>query len=124
MNGHSDERDECTLTLNTAGSVCKNHSSMGYREGLAGKYVIPFLVWIFQRMQEQEDIIVHECTQHHQSQKLLERYLGSSHTIFCWLSSPDFHGFPMTRRRRLSICVAKKLLVDWAPSFALLFSAD
>ena len=88
---------------------------MGPHAGLLGKTSIPFTIWLEERMENREDLIIHECTQHHPSELLFNRFLGPSHHILVWKICPPELGFPLTRVRQFTLCVSRARLLDMVP---------
>ncbi len=119
LHGHINSRRHPSrsrvLTVNSAGTTCVDHSSMGSHAGLLGKTIIPFTIWLKERMENREDLIIHECTQHHPSELLFNRFLGPSHHIFVWKICPSELGFPLTRVRKFTLCVSRARLLDMVP---------
>ena len=66
-------------------------------------------------MENREDLIIHECTQHHPSELLFNRFLGPSHHILVWKICPPELGFPLTRVRQFTLCVSRARLLDMVP---------
>lgn len=103
------------LTFNTAGTTCVDHSGLGLQLGALGPHILPFIAWIWERRCMLEDVIFHECTRLHASKAILEDHLGATHHVSAWVLCPSNLGFPMCRRRMLSVCISKKRLQDWIP---------
>ena len=103
------------FTCNAAGSVCVEFSSRGKGAGLTGKTAIVWVCWIWERVQEQEDFIFHECTVRHPTELLMQRYLSKSHITFVFKVCPSLLKLPCTRKRRMAIAISRKFLMRQQP---------
>lgn len=88
-----------------AGTPCIDYSGMaGARHGgLAGKASLAFLTWAAQRIQHQEDVIIHENVEDFPVSVfslVLPMYIANTLVI-----GPDTLGWPVRRPRRITVLV-------------------
>lgn len=89
------------LRVATGSSICCDFSSYGSGVGILGKSVLPFLMWVMERKQMQEDLIFHENVPRWEREALwiVQEHLVATHVLECVTLSPDQMGVPMTRAR-------------------------
>ena len=104
-------------TVNTAGSTCIAHSSMGKRGGLIDPTIIPFAIWCAERLHTKESLILHECTAHHPSETVFERLFGSAYAVLVYKICPSMLGFGCKRIRKFTVLVRKDVLLNALPVF-------
>ena len=98
------------LRLKTAGTSCKDWSSMGAVLSLAGRSVIPFAVELQMVKREQPDVWFHECTRNFQP-SILASYLSENYVLHTSIQRPTERGFPAHRTRVYSALIHKESLV-------------
>ena len=80
------------------GSICKDWSSMGKREGFSGQWVILTAIMFTLARKILPWIFFHECTSRFPFQ-IFETVLGTTHTGFHCAMSPVDYGAPVKRAR-------------------------
>ena len=98
-----------------AGSTCRDFSAAGKRLGSTGVHTIVFCCWGLERKAFQEDWLLHECTPDHPSELLLARYLGETHFIWSFIIDPSMGGYPLTRKRRITVAVKRAWCLHSVP---------
>ena len=106
--GHDPRR---RLRLHVAGPSCTAWSSMGLRRGLADKTSIAWNVWLNERAEIQEEIIVVENSPN-LSPSLLADELSASHFLVWANLSPEDVGWPAARPR-LYLAALKRTTFAW-----------
>eukprot|EP00959_Pyramimonas_sp_CCMP1952_P019346 408996-Pyramimonas_sp.AAC.1 len=94
------------LRLHVAGTPCIDWSAMGQLLGFNGPTAVIFECWVHERLFEEEDVIIHECTRNFPVSCLSER-LGEKYVILSLLITPQEFGWPCSRPRRWTIMVKK-----------------
>eukprot|EP00969_Alexandrium_andersonii_P083722 3693559-Alexandrium_andersonii.AAC.1 len=59
-----------SITLHWAGTSCLDDSRMGLRAGCTGPEAGAFLIWAYERRKQQEHIVIQECTEEFDPQRL------------------------------------------------------
>eukprot|EP00969_Alexandrium_andersonii_P296830 13116849-Alexandrium_andersonii.AAC.1 len=62
-----------------------------------------------ERLEVEEDLIFHERTALHPTEKLFSRYLGNSYHLICGLVCPSALGYAAKRPRQMCLAVRKRL---------------
>ena len=101
-----------SLIMAIGGSPCIDWSTVGTRSGLLGLFNAVFMVWLFERVHRQEDIIVHENTEKFEEAWLVQA-MGPTHHVVAFLISPHNLGFPAVRNRKWTLMASKKRFAGW-----------
>ena len=122
----------CTVEaadVHFAGTPCIDHSTQpgAKRQGVLGSSFVLLFVWCVMRTFVQEAIIVHENVCDFQA-SFLFALLGSLYVIQSLQVELTAHGFPIRRRRRLTLLVHRRLITAqltriqrWSCDFIALF---
>jgi hypothetical protein len=92
------------LTMNAAGTSCKDVSPIGKRLGVAGPSMIAFHTWCYERWLVGERVILHENTEYFDSE-LIAAVLSETHTVYSFIVDSSAFGFPVRRRRRITLAL-------------------
>ena len=103
------------LLANIAGTSCTPWSPQGSRLGLAHEAMEPFYIWHSERSVRLEDVIGHENSPFFPTRIFVEQ-LSSTHKVVTLICGPDALGYPLRRRRQLSIGLRKSSLVWVGPN--------
>ncbi len=109
--------DYCELVqtnIHVAGTPCIAWSSMGLRCGASGPSLLCFMTWAYQRLQQQEDAILHENTPEF-NHMLLDKILGRYYSVQSCIVNATTFGTPCERPRRLTWLLHKRMHVDRVP---------
>ena len=88
-----------SFTLHMAGVNCYDWSSMGAMKGWLGESCLSCVLWLLERMVEQDWGIVVECVWNFPHEVLREA-LGFWHTLVVIRMSPTIQGIPSERNRK------------------------
>ena len=108
------------IRVKVAGSVCKPWSAMGSRTGWASEYTLPFAVWIYQCAAVQPDLLVHECTENFEHM-VLKEIMGKDYDMTSFVFCPTHIGIPSRRKRRYTILLHRRMVMQSMCSFDRLF---
>ena len=107
------------LILNSAGTVCKDWSSVGVRSGFSGKSERTHATWLGERSVQagngSEDMFFSECTKLYDFIQKLAKPLQRTHTVIAVKIGPDIFGHPTRRTRNLAAGLSQKTLIWIGP---------
>ena len=86
-----------------AGVNCYDFSTMGAGKRYLGESVVPFILWLCERLWSDEDFFVVECVEGF-NDALLQCLLGDAFQVTCLRVCPSLFGLPITRRRKYMLC--------------------
>ncbi len=97
--------------IHVAGTPCIDHSTQpgAKRRGILGASCVPLFSWMRSRHLLQEDICIHENVSDFEP-GFLATFLGSCYIIMSVLVDMHAHGFPIRRRRRITLMVHRSLV--------------
>ena len=100
--------------MHVAGFNCYDWSMMGGRRGWFGRSTLPFVQWLAERLQFDEDIVLAENTPQFDVRTLADM-TAEKFAIETFFLSPTLFGEPV-ERRRLYIVMLRKSARRWIPS--------
>ena len=98
-----------SATFHVAGTPCVDYSNMGARRKANGPTNLAFLVWAGLRRLLRETFIIHENVPQFPV-SILEQMLGDLYIWHTAITTPAMHGWPVERRRRISIGILREKL--------------
>ena len=98
-----------SATFHVAGTPCVDYSNMGARRKANGPTNLAFLVWAGLRRLLRETFIIHENVPQFPV-SILEQALGDLYIWHTAITTPVMHGWPVERRRRISIGILREKL--------------
>ena len=99
------------LVCSVAGVNCYDFSCMGLGKRFLGPSVVPFVIWLWERLMSEEDFFIVECTPVFDDM-LLSQLLRGVYNLACLKVCPSLFGLPMTRDRKYMIATAKSMQWD------------
>ena len=118
-----------SATIHVAGTPCVDWSGMpgAKRQGEVGSAAVPFFVWVAMRLLIQEAIIIHENVPKFDV-RILQYLLGDMYMIMSVILNLVLFGFPVRRKRRVTVLIHKSKLrqptVIWDDIFVRPFIRD
>eukprot|EP00959_Pyramimonas_sp_CCMP1952_P468661 9493603-Pyramimonas_sp.AAC.2 len=102
------------LRLHVAGAPCIDWSAMGQQLGLNGATAVIFECWVHERLFEDDDVIIHECTRNFPIKALQDKF-EEKYVIVSLIITPQHFGWPCSRPRRWTIMVKKAAYIFNVP---------
>ena len=98
--------EECT-TVSIAGTTCTSWSAMGKKGKWLATSALPFIVWAYETLAVQPDIIIHECTPRFDFGVMVGIF-GLLYIVQSFTFTPVELGWPANRPRRWTICFHRR----------------
>lgn len=118
----SDSGGASPLRLNSAGTICKDWSTVGRGDRSAGRSERTHAVWLGERkmaaLAGDEDLFFGECTRMYNAQTKLAVPLASTHRVISASIGPEVLGHPTRRTRTLSAGLSLESLLWLGPESA------
>ena len=102
--------------LVAAGTTCVDYSSVGARQGIFGKSISAFLLWVSDILYRKPTFIVHECTELWRVSILVYFLEDECNMCLSHIISPTLFGWPCRRPRRYSFFTLKSAGIHWQGS--------
>ena len=96
-----------------AGVTCHDFSVMGVSKKFLGPSLVPFCVWLWERLMSKEDWFVVECVPPFDD-STMGYLLRGSYELFTLRCCPSLFGLPVSRDRKYMVCLGKGL--HWDPA--------
>ena len=100
------EVDEA-ITVAVAGTTCTSWSSMGKKGKWIAASAMPFMVWAYETLAAEPDIVIHECTPRFDFGMLVAIF-GFLYVVQSFCFSPTDLGWPASRPRRWTLMYHRK----------------
>ena len=102
----------CRLRMHCAGVPCTHVSQRGSQDGLAGDTTPALMQWLFERLIEEEDLIIGECTRMFKPDIVFEALGEDKYHCMHHVFSPSSLGIP-AGRYRIYFVALKRSSVRW-----------